>query len=250
MRAGRDRMALTPELVARVARPVEDSGPEPGIAYFTEAEYDASVRAMLEAEGAVGDVWLFAYGSLLWKPVCRDVERRLGVVRGWHRSFCLRLTRWRGTRERPGLMMALDRGGQCRGMACRLPAEEAVASLGKIWRREMSSRPPTNRPRWLDIHTPGGTVRGIAFTADRKGRAYVRPRSLEETADILAGAVGHWGSGAEYLFETVSHLEALGIRDRNLWRLQAVVAERIRDAAEPDRERSRLAAAARRHHTS
>ena len=66
-------------------------------------------------------LWLFAYGSLIWKPEIEHVEERIATVRGWHRSFCLKLTRWRGTQEQPGLMMGLDRGGACKGLAFRLP---------------------------------------------------------------------------------------------------------------------------------
>ena len=129
------QMALTPDLVARVHRVVEDSGPLPGLVYHTEDDYDAAVQEMLASHSRAEDLWLFAYGSLIWKPEIEHVEERIGTARGWHRSFCLRLVRWRGTREQPGLMMALDRGGQCKGMAYRLaghnrgsPAREAVPS--------------------------------------------------------------------------------------------------------------------------
>ena len=94
-------------------------------------------------------LWLFAYGSLIWKPEVEHVEERVGTARGWHRSFCLRLIRWRGTKEQPGLMMALDRGGQCKGVAYRLVGHTVEAQLGKLFRREMSVKPSTNMPRWI-----------------------------------------------------------------------------------------------------
>lgn len=219
-------MALTAALVARVARVIDDPGPEPGFVYHTEDDYDAAVRDALAA-APPGDVWLFAYGSLIWNPACPFVEERLGLVTGWHRSFCLKLTRWRGTREQPGLMLALDRGGQCRGVAYRLPAADAAACLGKVFRREMSVKPPNNVPRWVRVRTESGDLAAIAFTINRRGRAYAGRVPFEEAAEILAKAAGHLGSGAEYLYNTVMHLEQRGIRDRNLWRLQALVAERI-----------------------
>jgi glutathione-specific gamma-glutamylcyclotransferase len=89
---------------------------------------------------------LFAYGSLIWKPEIEHVEERAGSVRGWHRSFCLRQTRWRGTKEQPGLMMALDRGGQCRGVLYRLPDTDLEGQLGKLFRREFTLKPPNNIP--------------------------------------------------------------------------------------------------------
>ena len=172
-------------------------------------------------------LWLFAYGSLIWKPEIEHVEERIGTARGWHCSFCLRLVRWRGTREQPGLMMALDLGGQCKGMAYRIAGPSVEAQLGKLFRREMSVKPSTNMPRWVLVETNRGPVRAIAFVANRSGAAYAGGLTREQTADMLSKACGHWGTCAEYLYNTVFHLEQRGIRDRNLWRLQNLVADRI-----------------------
>lgn len=225
----RARLALTPELVALVHCAVEDPGPEPGRAYLTDADYAALAADILGAT-AGGPLWVFGYGSLLWKPGFAHVERRPAVLAGWHRAFCLRLTRWRGTRERPGLMLALDRGGSCRGAAFRLPDGRAAAELDALLRREITAKPPSNVPRILPLGTPEGPVRGIAFTINRQGPSYAGKLPLAAVADTLAQACGHWGSGAEYLMNTVEQLEAMGIRDRNLWRLQRMVADRIRSA--------------------
>jgi cation transport protein ChaC len=223
-------MALTSDLVARVHRTIEDPGPDPGLVYHSEADYDDAVRRILATHPAGEDVWLFAYGSLIWKPEVEHLEERMATARGWHRSFCLRLTRWRATRDEPGLMMALDRGGQCRGVVYRLAGASAETSLGKLFRREMSVKPPNNMPRWITVGTDYGPLRALAFVMNRKGRAYVGRLPPEEIADMLARACGHWGSCAEYLHNTVRHLEERGIRDRHLWHLQALVAERIRSA--------------------
>jgi cation transport protein ChaC len=221
------RMALTPDLVARVHRVVDDSGQLPGFVYHAEEDYDAAVQEVLASHPRGEDVWVFAYGSLIWKPEVEHVEERLGTARGCHRSFCLRLIRWRGTREQPGLMMALDRGGQCKGVAYRLAGRTVEAQLGKLFRREMSVKPSTNMPRWITAETDRGRLRAIAFVVDRKGTGYAGRLTPEETADMLAKACGHWGSCAEYLHNTVSRLEERGIYDRILWRLQQLVAERI-----------------------
>jgi cation transport protein ChaC len=225
-------MALTAELVASVARVVEDAGPSPGAVYLTEADYDAIVRDML-AQAPAGDLWLFGYGSLLWKPGFEYAERRMATVRGWHRSFCIRVARFRGTRDLNGLMMALDRGGQCQGMIFRIPADQAEAVLHSLFRRELVVNPPGTPPRWLMAQTEDGPIRALGFVMDRCSPFYAGKLPLEQVADVLARAAGHWGTCAEYLHNTVAHLEGLEIRDRNLWRLQALVAERIQATPSP-----------------
>src|SRR5215471_14323988 len=102
MRREPRQMALTAELVARAFRVVEDTGPPPDLVRYTEADWDAVVRNMLAAHPDGQDVWIFAYGSLLWRPVVEHIEERIGVAHGWHRSFCMRLRSWRGTGEQPG----------------------------------------------------------------------------------------------------------------------------------------------------
>ncbi|AZO69603.1 MAG: gamma-glutamylcyclotransferase [Mesorhizobium sp.] len=221
------KMALTPEIVARVHRVLEDPGSAPGLVYYTEEDYDAAVHETLASHPRGEDLWLFAYGSLIWKPEVEHTEERIGTAHGWHRSFCLKMTRWRGTREQPGLMMALDRGGQCRGMLYRLAGNTVEWQLGKLVRREMKAKPPSNPPRWLTVKTHQGPVRALAFVMNRESGAYTGKLPPDEVADIVAKACGHLGSCAEYLYNTISHLEERGIRDSNLWRLQRLVAERI-----------------------
>ena len=128
-------------------------------------------------------------------------------------------------------MMALDIGGSCRGVAQRIPAEHVEERLDQLLRRETSVKPASNLPRWVTVETDAGRKRALAFAINRKGPTYCGPHTLEETADILAKACGHWGTGAEYLMHTVAHLEDLGIHDRYLWQLQKMVAQRIKSAA-------------------
>jgi glutathione-specific gamma-glutamylcyclotransferase len=230
--AMRRQMALTADLVARAARVVEDLGPSPGAVYRTDDDHEVTIRSVL-AQAPAGDVWLFGFGSLMWKPACEVAESRLGRVRGWHRAFCIRLARFRGTPDRPGLMMALDRGGQCRGMIFRLPADQVRTSLAAVFQREMPVKPGSNTPRWLSVDTDNGPIRALGFVINRRSPHYAGRLAPEDVADIVATAAGHVGSCAEYLRETVARLEELGIRDRNLWRLQALVAERITAAVTP-----------------
>ena len=159
------------------------------------------------------------------------MESRSATANGWHRSFCFKVTRWRGTREFPGLMLALDRGGSCKGLVYRLPAQDHVGQLGLLLRRELDDHPSTNVPRWIRVDTEKGTIRALAFIAAKSGRAYVGKLPLEKVAHILARAAGNWGSTAQYLFSTVTKLEEHGIRDRNMWRIQHLVAQEIENGA-------------------
>jgi cation transport protein ChaC len=223
-------MNLTAELVARVERTEPDPGPEPGTAEHTDAEFDAMVDALL-SEYKPEELWVFAYGSLIWNPEFEFLESRSATANGWHRSFCLKLTRWRGTRELPALMLALDRGGTCKGLAYRLPARDHFGQLGLLMRREIDANPPTNVPRWISVNTEGGTLRALAFVAEPDGNAYAGKLPPEKVAHVLARAAGHWGSAAQYLFRTVTMLEEHGIRDRNMWLIQSLVAQQIEKAS-------------------
>lgn len=220
-------MSLTPELVARCHRVIEDPGPSPEASYLDDDDYSAMVEETLADYQAGSPLWLFAYGSLIWKPEIEHIEERVATVNGWRRSFCLKLTRWRGTPEHPALMLGIDRGGSCKGLALRLPDGDRREQLDKLFRREMTAKPSTYLPRWLKLQTAGGPVTAIGFVISRKGRAYAGALSEQETATMLATACGHWGSAADYLFNAVSNLEARGIHDRYLWQLQESVAGEI-----------------------
>lgn len=224
-------MSLTADLVAFVHRKVGDSGPPPGFVPLTDQDHHERREALLSSHPRGDDLWLFACGSLIWKPACEVDGQYPALLRGWHRKFCLHLVRYRGSPDCPGLMMALDLGGSCRGVVQRIPARHVRERLDQLLRRETSVKPASNVPRWVTVEVDGRTQRAIAFAINRKGPTYAGSHTIEQVADILAKACGHWGSGAEYLMHTVAHLEELGIRDRYLWRLQEMVAQRIRKAA-------------------
>ena len=223
-------LRLTPELVSLIARKVEDGGPAPGVVVHSEADYEASLEALLAAGAWRGqDVCVFAYGSLLWNPAFEVAEQSAAILHGWHRAFCIRLTRFRGTPQEPGLMMSLIPGGSCRGALLRIGGDQVVENLRKLWRREMTVKPPNAPPRWVVAKVGRTAVRAIVFAANRNGPNYVTGLNGEQIASVLCKAVGHWGSGAEYLLQTVNHLEDRGIRDANLWRLQRLVAQQLVD---------------------
>jgi glutathione-specific gamma-glutamylcyclotransferase len=217
---------IQPEIIDETLPP-----PPPGMTMATREDHVATIAQLLAQEPDAGEIWFFAYGSLIWKPACEFVEIRTGLVRGWHRAFCLGWNnRHRGSDKAPGLMLALDRGGACKGVLYRVPPNAVQDNLVKLLEREMGWRPSAFPPRWINAVSGERTIRALTFCIDRNSGRYVSGLSIESIADMLATAVGTRGSMAEYLFATVRHLEDLGIHDPHLWRLQELVADRI-DAA-------------------
>jgi cation transport protein ChaC len=133
-------------------------------------------------------------------------------------------------------MMALDRGGLCRGLAYRIARRDADAALLSVMRREISMKPMANLPRWLATVIDGERRPALGFVINRDISTYVGRLKPDQAADLIATGCGHWGSCAEYLLNTVVKLEEHGIRDRNLWRLQELVAERLAAMNEVVRE--------------
>jgi glutathione-specific gamma-glutamylcyclotransferase len=225
---------LTPDLVAHTLRHVPDTGPPAGMMVCNEADWDAAAEAILKARPEGQDFWIFAYGSLLWNPVMEAIEERIATARGWHRAFRMYLRTWRGTVDQPALMMGLDRGGQCKGLACRLPEESVQTQLQRLLRRELPMKPvdtpSTQLPRWVSVETAQGALKAVAFVINPLGANYAGRLAPEETAKIMSYACGHGGSCAEYLYNTITHLELLGIHDRGLRKLQSLVACNIRNS--------------------
>jgi len=231
-------MRLTADHVSLVHRgmPTAEDPPQPppGSVKSTDEDYAQTTARLLASGPEREDMWFFAYGSLIWKPACDFIEIRTGMVRGWHRAFCLGWnTRFRGSEQNPGLMLALDRGGACKGVAYRLPPDAIEANLKKLFEREMGWKPSPFPPRWVNVVTEERPIRALTFCIDRRSERYVTGLSEEQVATVLARAVGSRGSMAEYLFNTVDHLEQLGIHDPHLWRLQDFVAARIEQELGP-----------------
>ena len=161
-------MALTAVLVAHCERPEPDPGPDPSRRYFTEAEYEAAAARLIE-QCAPGPLWVFAYGSLIWKPEIETTDHRHAVAHGWHRSFCLRLTRWRGSPAQPGLMMGLKRGGSCKGIMHRIADNDRHRLLVRLLRREIGNDKHLTGVRWIKVDTAQGKIRALTFWAEPVG---------------------------------------------------------------------------------
>jgi len=173
--------------------------------------------------------WVFAAGSLIWNPRMEVAERRAAHVAGWRRAFCLADRRFCGCPSMPGLMMSLDRGGACSGVALRMDTgDDPQAALVSLLQKE-----PPLPPERVTAATDAGSVQAILFAADPRFPLYSPEPDIDELTDILVSAVGHIGTMAEYLLNTVIELERAGIHDVHLWRLQEMVAERLERLPEP-----------------
>lgn len=204
----------------------------PGIRLRSAAECLASLRETLAVRPA-GDVWVFGYGSLIWNPAIVAVQRRVARVDGWSRSFCLSITALRATAERPGLMLALERGGSCWGVAYRLAEADVERELRLLWHREMACGAYV--PRWVEILDEHGARCGhaITFTADPAHPRHVGGLDEAIVALRLARATGGLGSCADYLFRTCDALCASGIEDPAMQRLATLVRRLQRDIEQP-----------------
>lgn len=192
---------------------------------LTDEQLAESQASMFPPTGKPeGDVWLFGYGSLIWNPAIEFAEKRCATVRGLHRRFCLRTLLGRGTPERPGLVLGLDRGGCCRGVAFRIPKDIAETELEIVWRREMVTY--AYRPRWLKAETDQGEIDVIGFVINRDHDRYCGQLPEDEVAETIAKASGFLGPCCEYLFNTVDHLRELGMPDSGLERLAEQVAKK------------------------
>jgi cation transport protein ChaC len=185
-----------------------------GLYVLSEVELQASVLETLKRQKPDSDVWLFAYGSLIWNPIFHFVECRVGKIYGWHRRFCLWTPVGRGTPDHPGLVLGLDRGGSCRGIAFRIAAADVLSELLLVWRREMIVG--SYIPRWVRVFDGKQAVEAIAFAVNRQHPSYADNISLETTVDSIATASGQLGSAAEYLIQTVDGLITVGIKDKQL----------------------------------
>ena len=173
-------------------------------------------------------IWVFGYGSLMWNPAFHFAERRTARIHGYHRQFCLWSRTGRGSPDRPGLMLGIEPGGSCYGVAYRIAPELVRSELDVLWRREMNSL--SYRPVWAAARTREGVVPALAFAVNRAHERYIRDLDLASTARYLANGAGPLGLCCEYLFETVAHLRQLGIRDRHLEVLESHVRARCEEA--------------------
>ena len=191
----------------------------------SDDELLASRRGVVPDDFDCSNVWVFGYGSLIFNPVIEHTKRVNAKIYGNHRRFCLRTRIGRGSPDCPGLVLALDRGGSCAGVAFKLNPETAIAELDLLWRREMITL--AYNARWVKLHTDEDVKSGIAFVSIPAHQSYAPPMSLDSEAEIIAAASGFIGPCRDYLFDTVAGLHKHGIRDRHLENLVTAVKARL-----------------------
>jgi cation transport protein ChaC len=169
------------------------------------------------AEGAA-DLWVFGYGSLMWRPGFPFLERRHGRLRGYHRSLCVYSHVHRGTPERPGLVLGLDRGGSCHGVAFQVAPEEAEATLHYLREREQVTAVYLERrlPVTLD---DGRAIQAVAYVVDRRHPQYAGRLADEDLLRFVRQGAGVSGLNPDYVRSTHEHLTAMGVVDPVLHRL-------------------------------
>lgn len=215
---GRDlrREDFTVERVHRLAEAVARRG---GVPFMSDEARRASLKAMRDSVPVGSDVWVFGYGSLMWNPAINVAQSRKAHVRGYHRTFCLTLGVGRGTPEQPGLMLAIDRGGSCTGVAHCISAAHVESELSILWLREMVSGAYEPRLVNADVDRLGRT-RVLTFVINRSHPRYEGALQEESAARRIAIAKGILGTNREYLYRTVKHLADLGIEDGPLHSLE------------------------------
>lgn len=181
---------------------------------YSDAERETRRKAAL-AGRLDADIWVFAYGSLMWDPAFVYAEVRRGRIAGYARRFCLSETYARGTPDAPGLMAGLDDihdgGPGCEGLVFRIAAEAVDRETEILWRREGLGS--AYRPVFAPVTTAHGAVEALAFVADHASPVIFPDLTRDEQVKLIATGVGVLGSSREYLENIASQFAALGIDD-------------------------------------
>ena len=167
------------------------------------------------AEHETGDLWVFGYGSLMWRPGFAYLERVSARLIGLHRSLCVFSFVHRGTPERPGLVLGLDRGGMCRGIAYRVAAAARAETIAYLRGREQVTSVYLETVRPIELED-GRRVRALCYIVDRGHAQYAGRLSLADSVHYVRQGHGEAGPNRDYVLETVRALEALGYRETEL----------------------------------
>jgi cation transport protein ChaC len=164
---------------------------------------------------AHGELWVFAYGSLMWRPNFPYADSQPALIYGYHRALCIHSTHYRGTPDCTGLVVGLDRGGSCPGRAYKIAPADAEATLAYLWKRELNT--DSYIAKRLPVYLPNCRVTAWAFVANHANRTqYAGKLAPDEAARRVARGHGKEGSALEYLANTLEHLAKMGIKEGSL----------------------------------
>lgn len=178
-----------------------------------------------------GPLYVFGYGSLLWRPGFDYLSTRRARIHGFHRALRVWSFHHRGTPDRPGLVLGLDRGGSCLGCMFEVAEENKRAAAAYLWEREMVT--DVYIPRLVTVHCETGRFVALTFVLDRNHEQYAGSLRPDHAAHHILGAQGASGANPEYVRETVAGLERLGVRDRGL----RTILDHLEESAAPPRPR-------------
>lgn len=164
--------------------------------------------------GERDDFWVFGYGSLMWQPGFEHLEVRSALLRGYHRAFCVYSHHYRGTPGRPGLVLGLDRGGACRGLAFRVAQQNADAVMTYLDERELIGY--AYLAKSVPIEAGDDKVTAYTYVADQQHRHYAGKLGIERSAELIMKAEGLNGLNRDYLINTLRKLETMGFADKSL----------------------------------
>ncbi|WP_182417781.1 gamma-glutamylcyclotransferase [Bartonella sp. HY038] len=166
--------------------------------------------------------WVFGYGSLMWNPGFVYEEAKLCRLHGYHRSFCIYSTHYRGTVEQPGLVLGLKKGGSCLGLGFKIAEEHAQKTYDYLVEREQVTG--VYKEKHLNLYFDDHSHNhGLAFVADPLHEQYAEKLDLQSMADLISKAAGIAGKNADYALNTVERLQKIGIHDRQLTKLAQIL---------------------------
>lgn len=188
--------------------------------------YRFDIMTMRTSDMRKNDFWVFGYGSLMWRPGFAHVETMRARLHGYRRSLCIYSHVHRGTPDHPGLVLGLDAGGSCLGIAFRVPGDMTDEVMVYLREREMSNQ--VYHEKWLRLRLADGRdVQAVTYVADRRHIQYAGSLKAEDAAAIVISAQGDSGANLDYVANTLEHLRNMRVRDHALEHVNDLICTKV-----------------------
>lgn len=194
------------------------------ITLMTDEARNEMVEDLIANAPSQSEIWVFAYGSLIWNPAIEFDAKSRCTIEGYHRSFCFWTTLGRGSEEHPGLMMGLEPGGNCDGIAYKIGADNLQTEIDILFRREMLSY--VYKPTWIKAQSsddPNQIIDVLTFVIDETHERFCGKLDGRTIVKTIATAEGPIGKNCDYLYQLVEHLRELGFEDPSMTELESKV---------------------------